>query len=172
MSLIVTLATIPGRIGNLRPCLDSILAQTIKPDRILLWYPEKFRRFKERTPIPGYLSEYPVEIFDLEDQVALNKLIGALLHVDDPEASIVSIDDDMLYPPHFLENLLRWSEKYPHAAIGHKGKILMNRKNPNYDQIYFIFGTIKTPCQVDVMDAAFGLLYKPRFFTEKALHPE
>ena len=43
----VSISTIPPRIKNLEKSVESILNQTLKPDKIFINIPLKYRRFKE-----------------------------------------------------------------------------------------------------------------------------
>ena len=43
--VVVSLSSIPPRFDNLRPTLDSLLAQDRPADAALLWVPRAYRRF-------------------------------------------------------------------------------------------------------------------------------
>ena len=47
----VSLTTIPSRLKNLELTIKSILEQTVKPDKIFLNIPYKYKRF------PGYIVD-------------------------------------------------------------------------------------------------------------------
>jgi hypothetical protein len=120
----VTLATIPSRISKIGPVIDSIKAQTRRPDRIYvcicsfcLW---------ERAPydVPDWLrQDESIElIVSREDYGPANKLIGMLDQEPDPNTRIVIVDDDWAYNPDMLEVLeRRFEELGGRAAIGSSG---------------------------------------------------
>ena len=43
----ISLTTIPQRVKNLNKSVESLLKQTLKPDKIFVNIPTKFKRFKE-----------------------------------------------------------------------------------------------------------------------------
>ena len=99
--LVVSLTSYPPRFATLPLTLRSLLCQTVKPDRIVLWVshddepiiPEAVRR----------LTSYGVEIRTTDDIKSFKKIIPAVRAF--PDAFIVTADDDVYYGPHWLENL-------------------------------------------------------------------
>ena len=47
MKFCVSLTTIPSRINNIKPTIESIAKQSVKPSKIYLNLPNKFKRFKD-----------------------------------------------------------------------------------------------------------------------------
>ena len=47
MKFCVSLTTIPSRINNIKPTIESITKQSVKPNKIYLNLPNKFKRFKD-----------------------------------------------------------------------------------------------------------------------------
>ncbi|MCB1149868.1 MAG: hypothetical protein KDK48_06850, partial [Chlamydiia bacterium] len=167
--LVVSLATIPTRIFAMRPTLDSLVRQTVRPSRIYLWYPEVFlRSFPKERLIPNFLSEYPtLKLGSCDDHLALNKLLPVLKEENDPETLIVTVDDDTVYPETLLENFLKWQTVYPHAALGLKGKTLLDWEGLNYKEIFPAKGLSALPQQVDVLIGGRGIFFKRGFLDEE-----
>lgn len=110
--LIVTLTTWKARICNLPAVLDSIFSQTLAPDLVVVNL-----AFKEIVPeqVQAYLDEHKVEINRVPDTKVFKKLLPTLKKY--PDACVVNIDDDWLYPPGMLEEFMRIHEKYPDNPI-------------------------------------------------------
>ncbi len=105
--LIVSLTTLPSRIGLLRPTLDSLIQQTCPPDQILLCLPNRSRREGMNYERPDWLADYEPELLTVscgDDYGPGTKLLGALDYLPDPSCLVIA-DDDMRYHPTFLENL-------------------------------------------------------------------
>ena len=65
----VSISTIPSRIKNLEKSVKSILNQTLKPDKVFINIPLKYRRFEEiikDDQIPNF-KDSRVEITRCED---------------------------------------------------------------------------------------------------------
>ena len=101
----VSFTTIPSRIDEIKKTIDSINSQTLKPNKIFLNLPYKFRRF------PGYsfskdqivkLEKYNIEINRTEDYGPSTKLIGSLEKIKKFECVII-LDDDHIYHEKMFE---------------------------------------------------------------------
>jgi len=103
--LIVTLTSFPARIHIVRYALYSLLKQSLKPNRLLLWLADSQFPGKERDLPEELLALKPLglEIRWCEDIKSFKKLIPALREF--PEAILVTADDDIHYPRHWLRSL-------------------------------------------------------------------
>lgn len=114
IQLIVSLTSHPGRIGIVEKTIDTILRQTIKPDRVVLWLEETKFPQKE-VDLPKSLLRYKkfgLEIAWYPYQIrSYCKLIPQLKQT--PEAIIVTADDDILYQENWLEQLYVSYCRYP-----------------------------------------------------------
>src|SRR5438309_4592478 len=57
--VIASLSTVPDRINNLRPTIQSLLKQTRPPDEIVLAIPEFSIREQRPYAVPEYVSRLP-----------------------------------------------------------------------------------------------------------------
>ncbi|MFD2239240.1 glycosyltransferase [Aureimonas populi] len=113
--LIVTLTSYPLRFPTLGSTIRSLLDQTIRPDRTILWIAEG--DLAELPPEVLSLKAFGLEIRTCADLRSYKKLIPAL-HAFGP-SYFVTADDDVYYPPHWLEGLV--SQVYahgPHVVAG------------------------------------------------------
>ena len=75
----ISISTIPSRIKSIDKTINSLLSQTLKPDKIFVNIPNKYKRFKnniEEKDIPNFSNE--VEITRCEDFGPGTKLLGSL----------------------------------------------------------------------------------------------
>ena len=60
----ISMSTIPPRIKNLEPVIESLLNQSIQPERIYINIPRNYKRFNDEIEIPEFLKkEKLVKIF-------------------------------------------------------------------------------------------------------------
>lgn len=110
--LIVTLTTWKARIGNIPTVLDSIFKQTMPPDLVVLNL-----AYEEEIPeeVQAYIDSHKVEVNRVPDTKVYKKLIPTLKK--HPEACVVAIDDDWIYPPGMLEEFMSIHRRNPDQPI-------------------------------------------------------
>lgn len=105
--VIVSLTTFGKRLWRVYLTIESIMQQSMKANRIVLWVNESY---KEKLPKILYLQmERGLEVRFCEDIRSYTKLIPSLLTF--PDATIITVDDDIIYDFDMLENLI-----IPHIA--------------------------------------------------------
>jgi hypothetical protein len=105
----VGLTSLPSRVAKLEPTIESLLAQTLKPDRIFVSLPRRSIREKREYQLPDWLASPPpgVQLVRPEhDYGPATKLLGCLDRIDGDSCLIV-VDDDMVYKPFLVERLYR-----------------------------------------------------------------
>ncbi|MDR1266801.1 MAG: glycosyltransferase [Holosporales bacterium] len=103
--LIVSFTSFPDRISEVFAVAYSLLTQSLKPDAVILWLAEEEFPHKEKD-LPQellYLQSYGLSIQWCENLLSYKKLVPALQRY--PEDIIVTADDDIYYPPDWLEPL-------------------------------------------------------------------
>ncbi len=108
-SLIVSLTSFPGRINTVHHTIETLLKQTLRPDRLILWLSDNQFPNKE-DDLPNELlklKEFGLEILWCEDLKSYKKLVPALKMF--PNDIIITADDDMYYQKDWLQSLY---EKY------------------------------------------------------------
>jgi GTPase SAR1 family protein len=130
-NLIVSLTSFPERIPEIKYTLFSLLDQTLRPEKIVLWLTESQFPLKEMDLPPELLkfTDYGVEIrWYNEDIRSYTKLIPSLEYY--PDAVIVIADDDIYYRKDWLRKLWETHQKYPDDVICHvANKIIFNSNN-------------------------------------------
>lgn len=168
MKKIISFTTIPNRINRIKPMVDSLLNQTIKPDEIVLWVAENYKRVEgENIEIPNFLKYSGIRIEVCEDKGPFTKLFYSLKEEWlNKENIIITVDDDVTYPPKWFENLINASIENPNSSIGYRGRELMgNKLNYNSSKLYLGSPSL-IPKKVDIITGTWGALYKPKFFNE------
>lgn len=100
--LIVSLTSYPARYQTLAATLKSLLDQRMAADRTILWIAHG-----DRAALPAAVTRLTaagLEIRDCDDLRSYKKLVPALAAF--PGAYIVTADDDVYYPPDWLEGLV------------------------------------------------------------------
>ena len=112
---IVSLTTFPSRIDKVWLTIASILHQDVKPAKVILWLYEG--EFKGKNSLPKKLlalERRGLEIrFCNENLMPHKKYYYTIL--ENPDACIITIDDDMFYPPGLIASLLKCHLRYPEA---------------------------------------------------------
>lgn len=122
-NLIISLTSYPARINFVSQAIESLLNQTMKAEKIILWLAQE--QFPKRE------NDLPEQLLDLipkglsiewyKDIKSYKKLIPALLKY--PNKVIVTADDDIIYAEDWLESLYLAYLKEPtliHCHRAHK----------------------------------------------------
>ena len=102
--IIVSLTTYGRRrIHSVYLTIESIMEQTIKPNRIILWLDDSFKD-KILPNSLNLLCKRGLEIAFCKDVRSYTKLLPALCKF--PDDAIITVDDDVLYDVNMIENLI------------------------------------------------------------------
>ena len=175
--LIVSLTTIPERIGKIHLCLDSLLRQSIQPDRIILWLGitngDRDFPFTE-TSLPRPLERMQkrgVEIRWCRDIGPFTKIIPTLrAH---PEALIVTADDDMFYPKWWLYRLFKAylnEPQYIHCHRAHLMRYDSAGMPLSYRKWDFLASGVQGPSMDLFLTGCGGVLYAPGHLNPEVLN--
>ena len=117
--VIVSLTTYCKRIANIPVVLDTIFAQTMPPDIVVLNL-----AIDEVIPddVKDYIETHSIEVNRVYDTKVYKKLIPTLKRY--PNDCIISIDDDWLYPDGMIEDFMHIHSLYPEFPIsGNKSAV-------------------------------------------------
>ncbi|MDR2693205.1 MAG: hypothetical protein LBB74_03210 [Chitinispirillales bacterium] len=120
--LVVSLTSFPQRIAEVKYAVYSLLTQTVRPEKIILWLAES--QFPDKEPdlpdeLPA-LKKYGFDICWCEDLRSYKKLIPALERF--PNHFIATADDDIYYNKKWLARLWESHLKNPDCVICHAAK--------------------------------------------------
>ena len=113
----VSISTIPPRIKNLEKSVKSILSQTLKPDKIFINIPNKYKRFKEvisDDQIPNF-KDTSIEVTRCEDCGPGTKLLGSLDKIK-KNSLVILADDDNIYENYMVEKFYYFYKVAPENA--------------------------------------------------------
>ena len=113
----VSISTIPQRIKNLNSTVQSLLNQTLKPDKIFINIPLKYKRFEETVAdnqIPKFNNNV-VEITRCEDCGPGTKLLGSLNKLE-KNSLLILADDDHIYEDFMVEKFVQYYSTEPNNA--------------------------------------------------------
>lgn len=155
--LVVSLTTIPARLNDVRPTLLSLLEQTRPADRLILALPHVSRRDGQPYLVPTDLPD-GVTVLRCDDWGPATKLLPALQA--EPDALIVALDDDVIYPRDYLETLLAAHRARPQAALGWRGWRLESGVPPRLFRHVWA-SAVAVPQPVDILLGWGGYLIPP-----------
>jgi len=110
--IIVSLTTWSARICNIPAVLDSIFSQTVPPDLVVLNL-----AFDEIVPpdVDSYIRSHNIIVNRVEDTRTYKKLFPTLERY--PDACVINIDDDFLYPSGMIEDFVKAHKRHPNRPI-------------------------------------------------------
>lgn len=117
--VLVSLTTSPERIAHIGPLLRGLARQTRVPDRVVLNLPRVFRRTGATFgALPDFVTRDPLVLVHwVDDAGPASKIVHAAALVDDPDAVIISVDDDIEYKPTMVESMLAVAATFPGAVV-------------------------------------------------------
>jgi hypothetical protein len=120
--VIVSLTSIPIRINRLWLAVETILRQTHKPDKIILWLSNE--QFPDIKQLPKRLLDLCKRGLEIElkdnDLKSHKKYYYAIKEY--PHDILITIDDDILYPSNMIKNLIDAHNIYPNSVIARYGR--------------------------------------------------
>lgn len=134
IKVIASMTSFPARIEYVHIALKSLMTQSYKPDRIILWLANE--QFPEHE-LPEQLLElqkYGLEIKWCDDLYGHKKYYYCLLN-QQPNEVIITFDDDIIYPVDAIKRLMIKHEKYPNCIICERAQAIDYERD----------GTLKNP---------------------------
>lgn len=165
--LIVSLTSYPLRIDTVHLTIQSLLHQSCKPDKVILWLADsQFENREQDLPENlKILKKYGLSIEWCEDIKSFKKLIPTLKKY--PDAIIVTADDDQYYPITWLEGLYQEHKKYKKYIISYDvTKLKMAEKGELVNDIDAVVENHNVSYFNKIL-GGYGCLYPPN-----TLHPE
>ena len=159
----VSLTTFPKRIESAKYVVDSMLKQTLKPDRVMLVL--AFEEFGSKIELPNdymQLEKRGLSIVFSENLKPHKKYQYAMKHF--PDDVIITVDDDAFYPYDLVETLFDSYQKYPTAISAMRvHRILFNNKSLlPYNDWEFKAKHADKPAHDLISTGLGGVLYPPR----------
>ena len=125
--LVVSVTTYPARLDTFRLPLLSLLNQSLRAERLVVTLAEP--EFPGRR-LPAWLTRLArrglVEIMWTDDNLRSYKKLIPVLRAH-PDCVIVTADDDVLYPPGWLEGLVQTADRLPGTIVGYRARPVCTR---------------------------------------------
>lgn len=168
LDVIISLTSFPARIDYVYLTIESFLRQTVLPEKIILWLSKE--QFLDEHSVPERLKKLQNKVFQIryvDGDIRSHKKYYYSFG-EYPDKTVITTDDDIVYPPRFLEQLLETSKAFPGcivANIAHKITYL-NRELVPYKQ-----WTSAKPFETEntIQIGAGGVLYPPHCLFEDCL---
>ena len=170
--IIVSITSYPKRIGTVAKVLETIYAQTKKADEVILWLAEE--------QFPGKEADLPEDLIQLIQE---NKL--TIRWCDDlkphkkyfyafqeyPNDLVITIDDDLQYPPDTISSLYASYLLYPDAISASRVHIMVFNDDhtpaPYNQWIQETDMCVYTPSMQLMATGVGGILYLPTLFRKE-----
>lgn len=176
MQVIVSLTSHPPRIKNIHKCIKTLLEQDLRQSQTILWLArEQFP--KGEKELPGSLLSLKNKGLEIRwcDDLGSHKKYYYTMQ-ENPEAIVITVDDDAYYPSDTVRILCESYRKYPNAVsalrthsitLNKGGKI---RKYDNWvkeDRTLYLHPTYR-----GIGTGIGGILYPPHSLTPEVFNKE
>lgn len=157
--IIVSLTTYGKRLFEVYLTIESIFQQTVKPNRIILWLESDLESVK--LPVTLLLQQKRgLEIRYCSNIRSYKKLVPTLSLC--PDATVITIDDDVIYKYDMIENLINDHYRYPNVILANRVRRMKLTNNLNftpYNEWEYISDEKISPMNVQI--GVGGVLYPP-----------
>lgn len=171
--IILSLATYNKRYDTIIPALKSMLFQSVKPDKIMVWLDEDTPE-NYITPEMEELKKYGVEYNYTPDGLKPHKKYIYSMEKF-PEDIVITVDDDLIYSGNLIKSLLAAYKKYPNCVCARrvhrirfddKGNILP------YNEWDYECNTELLPSHELCATGCGGILYPPHILPKETFDME
>lgn len=171
--IVISLTTYPERISGIPKVLDSIMTQTYKADKVVLYLSEE--QFANRE-IPVDLSayfEWGLEIcWCGGDMKSHKKYLYAFQEY--PDDYIITIDDDYYYEKHMIEEFVQNVSKFPACVLARRTHLITVDQNGIMSEYNKWWDRCSHYIEVPRMDlfavGCGGILYPPHIITKEVFN--
>lgn len=170
--LIISLTSYGNKLHNLYLTIESLLHQTVKPNRIILWLDKtKYQAF-ESIPVALRCQEKRgLDILLCEDVRSYTKLVPTIINY--PDDVIISVDDDIIYPIDFVERLYRAYQKDKSKIYFYRGHyVLFDDKGNPKPYLEWVQRGSKGCDIYNFPTGVSGILYPPHCYHEDMTNKE
>ena len=119
----VSLTSFPARIEYVHIAIKSLMLQTHKPDRIILWLAETQFPDKSLPPQLKELQKFGLEIKWCEDLYGHKRYVYCVKD-QEPDEVIITYDDDIIYSPLSIRRLMETHRRFPDCLVCERAQAL------------------------------------------------
>ncbi len=124
----VSLTSFPARIEYVHLAVKSLMLQSYKPDRIILWLADE--QFPDRK-LPESLTElqkYGLEIKWCDDLYGHKKYYYCI-HEQKKNEVVITYDDDIIYSVDSIKRLMKTHKNYPNCLVCERAQAISYMPN-------------------------------------------
>jgi hypothetical protein len=162
-NIIISLTSFPERISTVYITIDTLLCQTMKPQKVILWLASSQFQGKEKLPKRLLeMEERGLEIRFCDDLRSHKKYYYTMLEF--PDNIIITVDDDMFYPFALVEKLYNKHLEFPKSVCCNWAHVITFDKNNNIENYLKWSGGVSgytNPNTLLSPVGAEGILYPP-----------
>lgn len=130
--VIASLTSFPARIEFVYYAIKSLMIQTYKPDRIVLWLAEEQFEGKKLPMSLEKLMEYGLEIKWTKDYYGHKKYKHAIEQQKINEV-VITFDDDIIYSPLCIERLIKKHKQFPDCVVCERAQAINIQEGKLYN---------------------------------------
>jgi hypothetical protein len=160
--IIVSMASYRNRYNNIIISLKSLILQSVKPDKIIVWLDDETEENKITNEMK-LLEDYGVEYRYTEGGLKAHKKYFYVMQ-EFSEACIITVDDDLIYSRNMIKSLLKYHEMYPDEICArrvHKMTFDSHNKIKSYVDWEYECRTQRNPSFRLFATGGAGTLYPP-----------
>ena len=163
---IVSLTSYGERIHSVHLVVMSLLVQSKKVDKIVLWLAESEFCLDTLPRQLVALQNYGLEIAFCKDIKSYKKLIPALKKF--PNDVVITFDDDVIYPFDHIERLITTHYQYPDTVVCHRAHQIVKKSNGGIDNyINWNFDVVCRKQSSDLFPVGVGGILYPPFVLDR-----
>ena len=171
--VVVSMASYAGRYNTIMPTLKSLLVQSYKPDKIIVWLDKEIPENIITDQMKEF-EKYGVEYrYTDDDLMPHKKYFYAMREFKD--SIIITVDDDLVYSSELIESLINTYKKYPNCVCArrvHKMKFDQNRNILPYKTWEYEYKKERTPSYLLCPTGCGGVLYPAGVLPEETFEIE
>ena len=174
--IVLSLTTFPARIHDVPTTILSLLQQTYKPDKVVLWLTnEEFPNQEKGLPRRLLrLKKYGLDIQFRGNLRAHTKYYYAMK--EHPDDIVITVDDDIHYPHDLVEKLYRCHQRHPDAVCAMRAHLITFSANgmirPYIKWKYEYSDIIDVPMMGLLATGVGGVLYPPKCMHQELFNQE
>lgn len=169
--IVVSLTSFPPRMKRIWMVLESLLRQTKKPDRIILWLAStQFSSIEDVEERVRAMEKRGIEIRFCEDLRPHKKYFYSMQEFRND--IVILVDDDVFYFENMIEDLLTKHIEYPNCVVcirAHKITFKDGKIN-KYSEWDFRSKNISSPDHTLLATTGGGTLFPPKCLSEEVFN--
>jgi hypothetical protein len=169
--VIVSLTSFPARINRLWMVIESLLRQSRKPDKIILWLSnEQFLSLKKLPKNLLRLQKRGLDIRLCNEDLRSHKKYYYVIQ-EFPEDIIITVDDDVFYHSRLIEDLVNLHLKFPNCVCANScSEILVYNKQIQPYTLWKQYTIAENPGDRIFPIGMGGILYPPKVLNVEVLN--